>query len=148
MGWVWPEDPTGWFGGVVAQGGEAIAHILVRLQDAVEPSFCSDIPILPATNLHRPAFCEAFVQSFAVEERWRRKGIGTRLQRHAIEAATQQGARQLRSWSSLDAIANHRLKLRLGFAAVAGYWWVPHKCAWAKGTHFVLPLSPAPQDDV
>jgi len=59
---------------------------------------------------------ELFVQTFSVDEAHRRKGIGRALQEEALRQAQMMGCYQLRSWSSLDRIANYPLKLGLRFA--------------------------------
>jgi GNAT superfamily N-acetyltransferase len=45
----------------------------------------------------------------------RRKGIGRALQEEALVITKELGCIQMRSWSSLDAMANYQLKLNLGF---------------------------------
>lgn len=60
---------------------------------------------------------ETFVQTFFVDEAYRRQGLGEALQREALEVTRQLGCYQMRSWSSQDKDANYRLKLKLGFAA-------------------------------
>lgn len=60
---------------------------------------------------------EAKIHAFAVGAGWRRQGIGTALQRRAIVRARERGCYQLRSESSYERVANHALKLRLGFGA-------------------------------
>ncbi len=59
---------------------------------------------------------ETFVQTFLVEEAYRRRGIGQALQKEAVRVSAALGCYQMRSWSSLDKPANYRLKLKLGFA--------------------------------
>ena len=57
----------------------------------------------------------AKVLAFGVLPAWRRRGIGRALQQAAIAAARARGCYQVRSRSSGDAVANHQLKLSLGF---------------------------------
>ena len=59
---------------------------------------------------------ELFVQTFSVDEAYRRRGIGRALQEEALRQARILGCYQVRSWSSLDKIANYPLKLGLRFA--------------------------------
>ena len=59
---------------------------------------------------------EMFVQTFSVDEAYRRRGIGRALQEEALRQARMMGCYQLRSWSSLDKTANYPLKLGLRFA--------------------------------
>jgi GNAT superfamily N-acetyltransferase len=60
---------------------------------------------------------ELYVQSFAVELDFRRRGFGRTLQLAALALASELGCHQLRSWSTVDKIENYALKLSLGFAA-------------------------------
>lgn len=60
---------------------------------------------------------EFFVQTFAVEVNFRRRGCGRALQLAALQLARELGLYQLRSWSSYDHPENYALKLYLGFAA-------------------------------
>jgi GNAT superfamily N-acetyltransferase len=60
---------------------------------------------------------ETFVQTFHVDEAYRRRGIGEKLQREGLAYTKKLGCYQMRSWSSLNRDANYRLKLKLGFAA-------------------------------
>jgi GNAT superfamily N-acetyltransferase len=60
---------------------------------------------------------ELFVQTFTVEQPYRRRGYGTALQCAALDLAAELGCHQLRSWSSSDRQANYALKIKLGFAA-------------------------------
>ena len=60
---------------------------------------------------------ETFVQTFFVNEGFRRRGLGELLQLEGLSVTDQLGAYQMRSWSSLDKPVNYQLKLKLGFAA-------------------------------
>ena len=59
---------------------------------------------------------EMFVQTFSVDEAYRRRGIGRALQEEALQQARMLGCYQVRSWSSLDKTANYELKLAMRFA--------------------------------
>lgn len=59
---------------------------------------------------------ETYVQTFAVEEAHRRRGLGRALQAAALEQTKAHGCYQMRSWSSTDKPANYALKLAMGFA--------------------------------
>jgi GNAT superfamily N-acetyltransferase len=83
---------------------------------------------------------EAFVQTFEVEESYRNRGIGTRLQEAAIAESRRLGCYQLRSWSSHDKPANYRVKLRLGFAFHPGFFVVEKTGKSIPGGYFVLKL--------
>jgi GNAT superfamily N-acetyltransferase len=56
------------------------------------------------------------VMAFAVVETHRRQGIGRALQTEALRLAQRLGCHQLRSHSSGSNVANHQLKLAMGFA--------------------------------
>jgi GNAT superfamily N-acetyltransferase len=60
---------------------------------------------------------ETYVQTFHVDEDYRRRGIGEQLQRKGLAHTQKLGCYQMRSWSSLNRDANYQLKLKLGFAA-------------------------------
>lgn len=79
---------------------------------------------------------EAKVLAFAVRETYRRLGIGRALQEHLIEFAKASGVFQIRSHSSGDNVANHQLKLALGYGV--------HPIIRdrdRKGAYFILPLN-------
>jgi GNAT superfamily N-acetyltransferase len=71
----------------------------------------------PLTALDGRPLRELFVQTFAVDDAFRRQGCGRALQVAALELARTLGCYQMRSWSSLDKTANYALKLSLGFTA-------------------------------
>lgn len=71
---------------------------------------------LPLTVLDGQPLLEAKIMAFGVIERYRRQGIGWALQQAAVQLARDLGCYQLRSHSSGSSQANHRLKLRMGFA--------------------------------
>ena len=79
---------------------------------------------------------EAYVLAFGVAEDCRRRGIGTALQHELIEQATSLACIQVRSRSAGDRLANHELKLSLGFGV--------HPTKATDGAvFFVLPLPQA-----
>jgi GNAT superfamily N-acetyltransferase len=59
---------------------------------------------------------EMFVQTFSVDEAYRRRGIGRTLQEEGLRQTQLMGCYQMRSWSSLDRSENYRLKFGMGFA--------------------------------
>jgi GNAT superfamily N-acetyltransferase len=59
---------------------------------------------------------EAKVIAFGVVPNYRRHGIGRELQLAAMALATKLGCYQMRSHSGGDSLANHQLKLALGFS--------------------------------
>jgi len=71
---------------------------------------------LPLTALDGQPLIEAKIMAFGVIAPYRRQGIGWALQQAALEHARTLGCYQLRSHSSGSNQANHRLKLRMGFA--------------------------------
>ena len=54
---------------------------------------------------------ETFVQTFFVDEGFRRHGLGERLQLEGLAVTRALGAYQMRSWSSLDKPVNYQLKI-------------------------------------
>lgn len=95
------------FWGVV-EGSAVIGHISLLVQDIVSQ----------ATPVKRNGITlrETFVQTFSVDERYRRRGHGKALQLAALALTKGLGCYQMRSWSSWDKPANYALKLSLGFA--------------------------------
>ena len=58
---------------------------------------------------------EGYVEAFAVRPEYRRRGIGQRLQEHAIELSRARGCYQMRSRSPLTSRENYALKLKMGY---------------------------------
>lgn len=92
-----------------------VGHIAVKSQPIIIPATDGgqDTAVTDSTGapLH-----ETFVQTFAVEPRYRRQGCGRALQVAALDLTAQLNCYQMRSWSSVDKDANYTLKLSLGFA--------------------------------
>ncbi|MEZ4674296.1 MAG: GNAT family N-acetyltransferase [Caldilineaceae bacterium] len=91
---------------------------------------------LPPTELAGIPLLEAKVLAFGVMESYRRQGIGRALQAAALRLAKNLGCYQLRSYSSGDKVANHQLKLTMGFAL--------HRTVRGEdrlGAYFVMPLQ-------
>ena len=59
---------------------------------------------------------EGYVEAFAVHPTYRRRGIGQRLQEHAIELSIARECYQIRSRSPLTSRENYALKLKMGYA--------------------------------
>jgi GNAT superfamily N-acetyltransferase len=118
------------------------SHVLVALEDDFicgflrftvqvigvdadcEPVMLNGIPLL-----------EGKVLAFAVIESYRRQGIGRALQTYALHYAAKLHCYQLRSHSSGKNVANHYLKLSMGFGI--------HPIIRDndnKGAYFVMPL--------
>ncbi|HEX8248403.1 MAG TPA: GNAT family N-acetyltransferase [Pyrinomonadaceae bacterium] len=99
-------------------------HLLVALQNDEVAGFLRFAvqPIGPELNcpplfLKDAPLTEAKIHAFAVREANRRQGIGKALQKQAIKRARECDCYQIRSESSYERVANHRVKLSLGFAA-------------------------------
>ena len=90
----------------------------------------------PSLTLRGEPMREAYVLAFGVAEDCRRRGVGAALQNELIEQATTLGCHQVRSRSAGDRLANHALKLALGFGV--------HPTKATDGAvFFVLPLPEA-----
>jgi GNAT superfamily N-acetyltransferase len=123
---------------------ELVGHVSVKVQPITVPTGVP-VPVLDLTvKTFREAaggdLLEGFVQSFAVEEAHRRRGLGRRLQLAALAECRRRGFLQMRSWSSLDKPANYALKLALGFAVHPGYDYVARLGKWVPGVFFVEKL--------
>jgi len=104
---------------LLAREGEAIiGHISLKVQPLIAPATeWSQNRELPLTDAQGQPLHETYVQTFAVEAGFRRRGYGRALQEAALEATKALGCYQMRSWSSTDKPANYALKLAMGFAA-------------------------------
>lgn len=78
---------------------------------------------------------EAKIIAFAVQEEARGQGIGTKLQKQAIQCAQSLGCYQVASYSSYSRDANFHIKLSLGFAAQPEIHGDNH-----RGVYFLMPL--------
>ena len=117
-------------------------HLFVALQANAVVGFLriSVQPIGPEANcpplyLKGELLTEAKIHAFAVREESRNQGIGTALQRAAIQKARALGCYQVSSYSLYEKTANHQVKLALGFAAqpeVHG--------DTIQGVYFIMPL--------
>ena len=115
---------------VATQGGMVVGflRLVTQLIGADED--------LPSALLDGLALIEGKVMAFAVVEPHRRRGIGRALQSAAITLAKRLGCYQLRSHSSGGNLANHQLKLSMGFAI--------HRITRGddqQGAYFMLPLG-------
>ncbi len=84
------------------------------------------------------ALTEGKVMAFIVVEKYRRQGIGRSLQQAAINHAREQDCYQFRSYSDGDKVANHQLKLGMGFTV--------HPTVRGDdnaGAYFIMPLGGA-----
>ncbi len=97
---------------------EVIGHISLHLRDIVIPATewsGNEEGFIQGVNSER--LMETFVNSFDVEEDYRRRGYGRELQLAALELTRELGGIQMRSWCSLDKPEAYALKLSLGFTA-------------------------------
>lgn len=92
-----------------------IGHLSLQYQILATPSSAWSNKTTITDNMNHSLY-EMFVQTFYVEERYRRQGYGRALQLAAIEKCRALGCYQLRSWSALDKTANYALKISMGFA--------------------------------
>ena len=102
----------------IEKDNAVVASLTIKVQPIVIPA--TEWAEGMATELKDAAgdpLKETFVQTFFVEEAYRRHGLGEALQLEALNATHQLGCCQMRSWSSLDKPANYQLKLKLGFGA-------------------------------
>jgi len=65
-----------------------------------------------------PARPVGFVEGWFVEERYRRRGVGTKLMRAAEEWARARGCRQMASDALIDNVTSHRAHEAAGFEVV------------------------------
>ncbi len=84
----------------------AVALIAVILQDGRERE-------VGAAQFHASGdVCEA---SLTVSGEWRRRGVGSALMQHLIQAARARGLRRMRAYGSMRSPSGDHLALRLGF---------------------------------
>ncbi|MET7480196.1 GNAT family N-acetyltransferase [Streptomyces sp. NPDC005648] len=120
------------------------SHLLAAVpQNGPPVGFCRYVvqPIgpdagCPPVTVDGHTATEAKILAFGVQEGWRRRGVGTALQRAVIETAGAKGCHQVRSHSAGQNTGNHRLKLRLGFAVHPVVRDDDH-----EGCYFLLPLG-------
>ncbi len=96
--------------------GEVVGSLTLARQAIISPltNWAADRDRTLRDELRDPLY-ETFVQTFRVVESHRRQGIGRDMQEKALAVTRHLDCIQMRSWSSLDAKANYRLKLSLGF---------------------------------
>ncbi|HEY8602331.1 MAG TPA: GNAT family N-acetyltransferase [Thermomicrobiales bacterium] len=152
----WPPDHPRWpevLAAVAALGQEAwvaatapwhrSAHLLVALHGGALVGFLRFVVQAIGPELGRPpvildgqTLTEAKVLAFGVLPESRGRGIGRALQEAVIARATELGCHQVRSHSGGSNVANHRLKLSLGFGI--------HPIVRGEdttGAYFILPLG-------
>ncbi|MFI5385928.1 MAG: GNAT family N-acetyltransferase [Fimbriimonadales bacterium] len=131
------------FGFLAKENGKFVGRLLLGIRP-VKPILMGELDLLALRDTAKPELesrSEAFVVDFEVEPAFRRRGIGTALQRAALSICRERGLYQMRSWSSYDSPENYRIKLRMGFAAVPGVQWIQRISKWVAGVYFVMPLT-------
>ena len=123
-------------------------YLLVALQEHQVAGFLqfAVMPIGPEANcpplqFDGRALVEAKIHAFGVAPVFRNRGIGTALQKQAIQRARQLGCYQLASQSSYDKAANYHLKLALGFSVQ------PVHDEWEDSVFFLMPLKSIPAEE-
>jgi len=114
---------------VAQRNAEIVGFLRFVLQDIGPDADCPPIP-WKGENLR-----EAKVIAFGVVPTQRRQGIGRKLQEALQQQAQSLGCYQIRSHSSGDNLANHQLKLSLGYGI--------HPIIRGDdrhGVYFILPL--------
>jgi GNAT superfamily N-acetyltransferase len=115
---------------LVALVGEEIAGFLRFVVQPIGPELDR-----PPVMLDDEILMEAKVLAFASVPAFRRRGLGRALQEATIERAVALGCHQVRSHSGGSNVANHRLKLAMGFGV--------HPIVRGDdkgGAYFILPL--------
>src|SRR5215211_4568620 len=108
---------------------EIVGFLRFVLQDIGPDTDCTPIPWM-GENLR-----EAKVIAFGVLASQRRQGIGRKLQEALRQKAQALGCYQIRSHSSGDNLANHHLKLSLGYGVRPIVWSEDR-----RGVYFILAL--------
>ncbi len=110
-----PKEPLHFLGAI--EQNHVIGHISLKKQILVAPATeWSGGEVTPITRPDGSELHEMFVYTFAVDEDQRRRGVGQMLQLAALDLTRAAGCYQMRSWSSADHLANHALKISLGFS--------------------------------
>lgn len=130
-----PKPDSHYFGVMVNE--RVVGHIALRLQPLLVPASKSTEGESVHLTRDGVPLMETFVQTFAVEEDFRRRGYGRCLQEAAIQKTRELGCYQMRSWSSGDRLANYALKLSLGFAVLPASYPVPGG-ETISGVYFVM----------
>ena len=114
---------------VAQREAEVVGFLRFVLQDVGPDTDCPPIQ-WKGKNLR-----EAKVLAFGVLPHERRQGIGRKLQEALVQRARVLNCYQIRSHSSGDNLANHQLKLSLGYGVHPIIRGDDH-----RGVYFILPL--------
>ena len=117
--------PDGFYFGILTEN-ECVGHISIRKQPLTVPaSHLTEDKELPLSDSQCVPLVETFVNTFAVEKAYQRRGYGRALQEAALKKTRELGCYQMRSWSSADKSANYALKLSMGFAVHPALYPLP-----------------------
>jgi GNAT superfamily N-acetyltransferase len=94
-------NPDCYYLGVIEGEKQIVGHLSIQVQSI-------DLPGMRSLT-------ETFVNTFAVEPTYRRRGYGRALQQEALCLSRNLHCYQMRSWSAEDHPENYALKLSLGF---------------------------------
>ena len=115
---------------VAIHDGEPVGFILVIIQ------YIGDDEEHDRFELDGEALTEGKVLAFGVPPELRGKGIGRQLQIYGMERALEKGCYQFRSRSDGEAVENHLLKTKMGFAIHPA-----NRGDDTKSAFFVMPLA-------
>jgi GNAT superfamily N-acetyltransferase len=101
----------------VVKDGQVAGHLSLKRQAIRVPTAdLQDDQSAAIIDANGQTPWETYVQTFAVDEGYRRRGYGRALQLAALRLTQTLGCYQMRSWSSVDHGPNYALKISLGFA--------------------------------
>lgn len=126
--------------------GQVVGHLSLRRQPIVAPATVWSGGVeTPIVRSDGTPLEELFVYTFAVDEDFRRRGIGRALQLAGLELARELGCYQVRSWSSLDKTANYALKIGLGFAMHPAVYTTESGIS-VSGVYFIKTVADSPPE--
>jgi GNAT superfamily N-acetyltransferase len=122
-------------------------HVFVALENGEIAGAIRFVEQPIGPEAHCPVVChrgrpltEAKINVFAVRPESRGRGLGTQLQRRAIDRARELGCHQVASYSTYDKEANYHVKLSLVFAAQPELH-PDNRGDTEYGVYFLLPLG-------
>ncbi len=123
------------------EAGQIVGHLSLKRQPILVPATIGSGGVeTPVAGPDGAPLEELFVYTFAVDEGFRRRGIGRALQLAGLELARELGCYQVRSWSSLDKTANYALKIGLGFGIHPAVYTTESGLA-VSGVYFVKTVA-------